>query len=280
MSQIATDLLLGALLALSVLGVGFLLGIRVGRWIAPGGSDEANSSIQPRDSDTGTTEFHQLLSQWHDVRPRLGELASRLRELKQPPHNALAQWRSDLVRVTAELRETLKNKLRGTDSIARARSAAGGCKSTVAAIAPNKQLLTNEQIVRILEQREQQPKTNGEARPPDRHKFSAKQLIVSLPDDGGLPSTIREVQCDDLSVREIRYFVAEAPITKRVIVGLGVPSPVKWLMAEIVDCRPAFLDGKQTCLVTARFLASVDNSRRMVQTSDRVTKNEQLIEIG
>src|SRR5258705_231704 len=149
MSQLAIDLLLGALLALSVLSVGFAFGMRFGRWIAPSGAGTAEPQALAPSSDAGTAEFQQLLSQWHDVRPRLAELAAGVRELKQPPKEALATWRSDLVQVTSELRRALKDRLRGIDVIPRSRGGASGVNKLVAEEpAQGKQLLTNEQIVR------------------------------------------------------------------------------------------------------------------------------------
>jgi len=281
MSPFAIDLLLGALLALLVLSVGFLFGVRIGRWIAPAGTDESNPLHAAIASDGAAVDFQQLLSHWHDVRPRLAELASRLREVQQPPHDALAQWRSDLVRVTAELRQALKTRLRVSDSNGRVRrTCCTGERAIAEGLSLAKELLTNEQIVSILDQRELSPKADGEARPTVRHKFPARQLIVALPDDGGPPSAIREVQCDDLSVREFRYFVEESPSTKRVIVGLGVPSPVKWLMAEIVDSRSADFEGQTACLVTARFLKSIDHGRRIVETTDRGARGMQSTHAG
>ena len=49
------------------------------------------------------------------------------------------------------------------------------------------------------------------------------------------------------------------------VLGLGVPSPVKWVAAEIEDSRAkAFRYGRVGYLVTARLVASIDNQTREV----------------
>src|SRR5205085_5037843 len=114
------------------------------------------------------SEFQRLLSRWHDVRPRLAELATKVRELKQPPKEALAAWRTDLVRVTRDLRLALKDQLRGTDMIARPRvvGRSAAHKPPAAEPATEKSTLTNEQIVKLLDQRDHESKHNGEAHAP------------------------------------------------------------------------------------------------------------------
>ena len=66
------------------------------------------------------------------------------------------------------------------------------------------------------------------------------------------------VQCHDLSVRDIRYFVDELPTEEVVVIGVGVPKPVKWLAGEIEDFRSAFMYGRVGYLVTARHRTCVD----------------------
>src|SRR5207247_4168958 len=119
MSQLLIDLVIGGVAALSVLGVGFVCGLCAGRRSVPVNGATPDSRRRPWKAEG--PELQRLLSGWHDVRPRLAELATKVRELKQPPKEALAAWRTDLVRVTSDLRRALKDQLRGTDVIARPR---------------------------------------------------------------------------------------------------------------------------------------------------------------
>ena len=71
------------------------------------------------------------------------------------------------------------------------------------------------------------------------------------------------VQFHDLSVRDIRFFLDDRPAEDNVVIGLGVPKPVKWIAAKIEDYRSVFMYGRVGYLVTARLLASLDKRNRV-----------------
>jgi len=269
MSQTAIDLTVGASLCLAVLSVGFVAGWRCR--LATQSVIAPTWELRPLRSRGRAVTFSELLSHWHDIRPRLAELASGVREVQDAPCAAVAEWRSDLVALSKELHQALKRLLGKNGSIALKTNS-----RTTAANQEDEQpreVLTNEHLVTLLEE---EPSTivHGDVKSPAaRRKFSAMQVLAPLPDDGGLPSTVSEVQCHDVSVRDIRYFVDKLPSTDRVLIGLGLPSPVKWVVAEIENYRRVVMYGRTGYLVTARFIGAAGGSRG--QSAEVVRNSEQ-----
>jgi hypothetical protein len=91
-----------------------------------------------------------------------------------------------------------------------------------------------------------------------RYPFPVVQRLA--PRCGGeLPGaeSFRPVQCHDLSAREIRYISEQTPKEIEVVIGLGVPRPVKYMIARIEDYRTVYMYRRVAYLVTATFVAAL-----------------------
>jgi hypothetical protein len=66
------------------------------------------------------------------------------------------------------------------------------------------------------------------------------------------------VQCHDLSPSEIRYIVEDRPKEDEVVIGLGIPRPIKYLRARVEDYRSVYMYGRVGFLVTAAFVEALD----------------------
>jgi hypothetical protein len=115
-------------------------------------------------------------------------------------------------------------------------------------------VMTNSEIVDLCDILRQNDRPEEEQ--PIRYRLSAKQVLAPFPFAG--VESFRLVQCHDLSVREIRFFVDDPPTEDTIIVGLGLPSPVKWVVADIEDARAVFMYGRMGMLVTARLIRIIE----------------------
>jgi hypothetical protein len=254
MSLLAVELLIGSALCLVHLGIGLAIGWRLGGAALP-------APIHLGDRLDLITEERagQQQCDWDDIRLRLADLASAAVELRPTPREALAKWVADLVQLSNDLRERLADTLAGA---AEPRSSDQQCTRLPSHEIPDQEgkphVMTNAEILELCETLSRP--VDDEDVPPIRYKLSAKQPLAPYPSRGAV--AFRTVQCHDLSVKEIRYFVDDAPIEEKVIIGLGLPSPVKWLLAEIEDSRSAFMYGRMGYLVAARLIKSIDNHTR------------------
>jgi hypothetical protein len=258
MSHLAIELLTGSVLCLLHLGIGLAVGTKIGRSSAVCVPGQYWSAL-PR---AERTEVQRLVSQWFDLRLRLTELASCARQFQQMPQELLAQWQSELVQLTNELCQGLGHKLRDGDAIA-ASNAAHSLSASDRCLAnetvPAKEMITNAQILELLDGQQLGFESHDESLPLVRYRFSTKQPLAPAVNNGPLAAeAFSMVQFHDLSIRDVRYFVDDLPTEDKVVIGLGVPQPVKWFAAEVEDSRSAFMYGRVGYLVTARLLASID----------------------
>ena len=101
------------------------------------------------------------------------------------------------------------------------------------------------------------PRSEEDAR---RYPFAVRQFAAmrrdeELPD----PAAFEAVQCHDLSPTEVRYIVEQRPKGCEVVIGLGLPHPVKFLLARIEDYRSVYMYGRVGYLVTAQFIETLDH---------------------
>jgi hypothetical protein len=253
--EAAFALLAGAMLCVLCLGSGLAIGLKLGRAAGPGLYIAA-----PRTTErTEQTDMQRMLAAWVDLRLRLMEVALCVRELQQMPHGLLTQWRDEFGRLTGELSQTLDQKLCMAEPKSQPRRLAMSQSARAEEIGHG-DLISNAQILDLLSQI---GKIRDESIPLVRYKYSAKQFLAPAIDDCALPpESFSMVQCHDLSVRDIRYFVDEPPAEGKVVIGLGLPTPVKWVAAQVEDSRTAYQYGRVGYLVTARLLASIDNRSR------------------
>jgi hypothetical protein len=73
-------------------------------------------------------------------------------------------------------------------------------------------------------------------------------------------SAFEPVQCHDISPAELRYVAEHRPKGNEVVIGLGIPRPVKFLLAEVVDYRSVYMYGRVGYLVTARFVTTLNHA--------------------
>jgi len=252
MDQTAIALLAGALLCIVVNGLGVAIGLRLGRAAGPSLYISAPRFEQPTEHRRG---MDAMLAAWVDLRLRLMEVALAVREMQQMPQGLLVEWRDEFARLTNTLSQTLDEKVRSAEPRSEP------LKITANQVSPDEighgDLISNDLILDLLSQ---VGKPRDDSTPLVRYKFSAKQFLAPAVDDGPLPSeAFSIVQCHDISVRDIRYFVDQPPGEGRVVIGLGLPTPVKWVAAQIEDSRTAYRYGRVGYLVTARLLAAIDN---------------------
>lgn len=93
----------------------------------------------------------------------------------------------------------------------------------------------------------------------NRYPFAVQQPLavrkgVDLPE----PGDFKLVQCHDLSPAEIRYIVEDRPKEDDVVIGLGIPRPIKHLLARVEDYRSVYMYGRVGFLVTASFVEALD----------------------
>lgn len=93
-----------------------------------------------------------------------------------------------------------------------------------------------------------------------RYPFAVQQfLAVRKGEELPEASDFAREQCHDLSATEVRYLIEQRPKESEIVIGLGLPHPVKFLLARIEDYRSVYMYGRVGYLVTARFLEALDH---------------------
>ena len=129
MNQILLAMLAGSLLCLVIVLIGLAIGFRLGLLAGQNLSTASSAPAQNLDQ----TDLQRLMSAWWDLRVRLTEIAIRVRQMEQLPHDIIAQLQSELNRATENVSESLDQKLvliehdiSKADATTPARAAAGG----------------------------------------------------------------------------------------------------------------------------------------------------------
>jgi hypothetical protein len=108
-----------------------------------------------------------------------------------------------------------------------------------------------------------------------RYPFAVQQFLAmrkgeELPE----PADFELVQCHDLSPTEVRYLVDQRPKGAEVVIGLGLPQPVKFLLARVEDYRSVYMYSRVGYLVTAQFLGTVDHPPYLASFGTNVETKE------
>jgi hypothetical protein len=262
MDNTAVALLVGLVLCLIILGIGVAIGIKLGRVAGPA----LVIATQPREQSLDRrTDVDRMLSAWIDLRLRLMEVAQGICDVQQMPHGLLVEWRKEFTRLANNLSQTIDGKVCAAEPLRVESRRIIKNQNAAPADIGHADLISNEQILELLSQIGQ---PRDSSRPLLRYKFSAKQFLAPAVDDGPLPpEAFSLVQCHDLSLRDIRYFVDQPATEGKVVIGLGVPTPVKWIAAQIEDSRTAYRYGRVGYLVTARLLAAIDSRSHTIPNS-------------
>ena len=259
MSHLALGLIAGSMLCLIHLAIGLALGARFGhpttRYVALTRPAAESSDAQ------------RLSSQWFELCLRLSEMAGCADELRKVPAELISQWREELIRLTNELcrsmdlqRSSAANAFAVSDSQTMPNLAGNSGQDEV----PSDEVVTNKIILELLQNRNLGFAESDESGPLVRYRFSTKQPLAPAPDGRPLSAeAFNLVQLHDLSVRDVRFFLDDRPVEDNVVIGLGLPKPVKWIAAKIENYRSVFMYGRVGYLVTARLLASLDKRNRV-----------------
>jgi hypothetical protein len=258
MSHLALGLIAGCVICLIHLAIGLALGARFGqskvRYVALSRPATESSDIQ------------RLSSQWFELCLRLSEMAGSVNELKQAPAELMSQWKVELVRLTHELCQSFEVQRRDKKDCAEPNSLAGPLltENSGQDEVPTQEVINNTIILELLDERQLGFADSDDTTPLVRYRFSTKQPLAPAPDSRPLlAEAFSMVQFHDLSVRDVRFFLDDRPGEDNVVIGLGVPKPVKWIAAKIEDYRSVFMYGRVGYLVTARLLGSIDQRNRV-----------------
>jgi hypothetical protein len=251
MSYLAIELVLGSAVCLLHLAIGLGIGAKLGRSTVC----ITGETFGPRE-EPGETQ--RLLAMWFDLRLRLGELTQCARQAQPMPMEIVSQWRSELLQLSNGLGEALERKPQngGAPDEAHHSTSLTSDRCPLDEGMTGKEVVTNAQILELVSA---PLDFDNHDQPLVRHRFSAKQPLAPAISSGPLPAeAFRMVQFHDLSIRDVRYFEDDLPSEDKVVIGLGVPKPVKWIAARIENSRSAFMYGRVGYLVTARLIASID----------------------
>jgi hypothetical protein len=92
----------------------------------------------------------------------------------------------------------------------------------------------------------------------ENRPFAVKQpLAPRVSDEFPEPQDFELVQCHDLSPTQIRYLLDHQPTEEEVVIGLGLPTPIKYLLARIEDFKSLHIYGRDGFLVTATFVEAL-----------------------
>jgi hypothetical protein len=274
MSSIVIAVFAGAVFGLLLLSIGLVAGFKIGRLATP----RIYVAGLGQDAKLDRSDLQGLVAAWVETRIRLMELALAAREMPDLPSEFAHQWRREVVRLTEDICHTIDHKPHSHDmqSQYEATTSALPASATEPARDSMEQdvgedagpVISNEQILELLDGLGRVPR--DDSLPMIRYKFNVKQPLARAVDQGPLePEAFRIVQCHDLSGRDIRYFVEDPAIEGMIIMGLGVPRPVKWVAARVEDSRSTYRYGRVGYLVTAKLLASIDRRDHELSDNDR-----------
>jgi hypothetical protein len=246
MGHFSLELLVGSMFCLLHLGIGIAVGSRMSRNVTVlGTKPQSDAPIVP-----------QQVIDWNEVRVRLAELSPFIQAVQVLPLAELRDKKDDLLNRISNLHNAMEGKPCEHPSKPQPLPVPQ-CEPTVEVPMTEQGVHTNEQILALLDGatfERTHPLT-----PISRHKFAVTQPLATGGSDGVL-CKICQVQCHDLSVNDVRYVVDHPPTAERVVIGLGVPKPVKWLAGTVEDFHSVFMYGRVGYLVTVRFIANVESN--------------------
>jgi hypothetical protein len=260
MSQFPVEFVVNSALCLLHLIIGIAIGWRLGRWSIGAALRVPNWS---HGTWAATTVDQNLHLERHNRRSDTDEELALLSRQDQAATSLIAEEESEALSTIVNHWKDLPIGARATSDNLAERRTVTAASEWEQGVTPRKRegeddVMTNSEIVDLCDILRQNDRPEEEQ--PIRYRLSAKQVLAPFP-FGGVES-FRLVQCHDLSVREIRFFVDDPPTEDTIIVGLGLPSPVKWVVAEIEDARAVFMYGRMGTLVTARLIRIIELPRR------------------
>ena len=235
-------LLVGAILIVTGhLVAGIYIGWHMGRRAGP-------AHIQP-------LNVGPLVASVEQMRQDFGELSQLSRSAGVPQEFAV---------LLARLTQSLDELHRSLSSRVCAKPAAPEATATPAAPEERSHRLGAHAIgnSRILQWFHDRPVGQCPPGEKTRYPFAVQQPLATrkgeeLPE----PGDFELVQCHDLSPVEIRYLVEDRPKDDEVVIGLGIPRPIKHLLARVEDYRSVYMYGRVGFLVTASFVEALDGYR-------------------
>jgi hypothetical protein len=269
MSEFPVAFVVNSALCLLHLIIGIAIGWRLGRW-----SNGAAFRVPGRSHGTWATSTGDqgLRFERHERLSHTDEESSSLARQDQAAASLVTEEESEALSTIVNHWKVLPISARApSDNLAELRTTAAGNEWEQGANQREREdyLMTNSEIVDLCDILRQNDRPEEEQ--PIRYRLSAKQVLAPFP-FGGVES-FRLVQCHDLSVREIRFFVDDLPTEDTIIVGLGLPSPVKWVVADIEDARAVFMYGRMGVLVTARLIRIIELPRRTASLVGEAPEN-------
>jgi len=238
MGHVSIELLVGSLFCLAHLGIGIAVGARMSRTVMVGQVSRIESAIAP-----------QQVIDWTEIRAQLAELSSFIQSVQALPLLELREKKNDLIDRVSNLHNAIEGGQPSEPPRGSPEPFADPPKAEPGA-------LTNEQLIALLEGATFEPAPPSQPAP--RFKFAVMQPVALGGGDGVLRK-ILHVQCHDLSVSDVRYLVDDPPTVERIVIGLGIPKPVKWLAGTVEEFHSVFMYGRVGYLVTVRFIANVDH---------------------
>ncbi len=242
MSALQIAALIGAAI---VLGTGHLcVGLSIGWFMGR----RAGAVIQP-------VNLEPFLTSVERMRGDLGELSRLSRTVTLPDHEFAAL----LARLTLSLDELHRSLSSRVFAVPRP-PAANAHDPTPAPEERSHRMgahaIGNTRILEWFSDRQVGQNTPSEK---NRYPFAVQQPLAArkgaeLPE----PGDFELVQCHDLSPTEIRYIVEYRPKEDEVVIGLGIPRPIKHLLARVEDYRSVYMYGRVGFLVTASFIEALD----------------------
>ena len=221
--------------------LGLAIGWNMGR--------RAGAVVQPVD-------MQPFVSSVEMIRGDLGELTQRSRDLPLPDQEFAAL----LARLTLsldELHRSLSSRM-----LARQENQNAPAKEASPASQERSHSLGAHAVgnARILEWFSGRPLDRSPLVERNRFPYAVRQPLAPRTSEAlPRPQDFAVVQCHDISPREIRYIVEDRPKEDEVVIGLGIPRPIKHVLARVEDYRSVYMYGRVGFLVTASFVQVVDD---------------------
>lgn len=233
-------LLLGAIvLATGQLCIGIAIGWFMGR--------RSRALIQP-------VNMEPIVASVEQIRGELGELARLSRDVSSPDD----EFTAIIARLTLsldELHQSLSSRVRAKPESTHDSTCDPIPKQEDRSHRMGTHAIGNSRILEWF------ARPVGQFIPGENHRypFAVQQPLAERKgEDFPEPGDFAPVQCHDLSPTGIRYIVDHRPKVDEVVIGLGLPRPIKFLLARVEDYRSVYMYGRVGYLVTARFEETVD----------------------
>jgi len=115
--------------------------------------------------------------------------------------------------------------------------------------------LSARELGQFTEVEEREMESHGDA---DRRRYGYDCLQRVVPWDdpqGPLPSVEASVvvRCHDISMQGVSFFWPEEPDFEHLLISLGHDDELVFMAAKVVHCKPVYMHGEWTVMVSCRF---------------------------